>query len=184
MLLMATAGIGEQYDPKTGKGAIGRNYCYQVSGNGVGVFFEDKEINPFMSAGASHGMNIDDFNGDNFDHSGLGFFGGAWISAGRSNGRPIASASDQPVSRSATGLIRVILPRSSAAKTPSPMLYRVAARLSSLARNRSAAIIIMSYAGWLTGLRRLTTAMAMPPNSEPIIIVNTIHISICGTTAS
>ncbi len=55
------------------------------------MFFEDKEINPFMAAGASHGMNIDDFNGDNFDHSGLGFFGGAWISAGRSNGRPIAT---------------------------------------------------------------------------------------------
>jgi gluconate 2-dehydrogenase alpha chain len=91
VLLMRTAGIGEQYDPVTGKGTIGKNYCYQVSGNGVGVFFEDKEINPFMSAGASHGMNIDDFNGDNFDHAGLGFFGGAWISAGRSNGRPIAT---------------------------------------------------------------------------------------------
>ncbi len=91
VLLMRMAGIGEQYDPVTGKGAIGKNYCYQVSGNGVLVFFEDKEINPFMAAGASHGMNIDDFNGDNFDHAGLGFFGGAWISAGRSNGRPIAT---------------------------------------------------------------------------------------------
>ena len=34
MLLMLTAGIGEQYDPVTGKGTIGKNYCYQVSGNG------------------------------------------------------------------------------------------------------------------------------------------------------
>ena len=91
VLLMRMAGIGKPYDPVTGKGAIGKNYCYQVSGNGVLVFFEDKEINPFMAAGASHGMNIDDFNGDNFDHSGLGFFGGAWISASRSNGRPIAT---------------------------------------------------------------------------------------------
>ena len=33
------------------------------------VFFEDKEINPFMAAGA-FGTIIDDFNGDNFDHSG------------------------------------------------------------------------------------------------------------------
>ena len=89
MLLMRTAGIGEQYDPATGKGAIGKNYCYQVSGNAVTVFFEDQEVNPFMAAGASHGMNIDDFNGDNFDHGGLGFFGGAWISCGGSNGRPI-----------------------------------------------------------------------------------------------
>ena len=51
-LLMMQAGIGEQYDPVTGKGALGRNYCYQVSGNNVTVFFEDKEINPFMAAGA------------------------------------------------------------------------------------------------------------------------------------
>ena len=87
-LLMMTAGIGEQYDPATGKGALGRNYCYQISGNSVTVFFENKEINPFMAAG-SHGTNIDDFNGDNFDHSGLGFFGGAWIAAGTTNGRPI-----------------------------------------------------------------------------------------------
>jgi gluconate 2-dehydrogenase alpha chain len=90
VLLMLTAGIGEPYDYKTGKGAVGRNYCYQVSGNAVTVFFEDKEINPFMAAGA-HGVLIDDFNGDNFDHGGLGFFGGAWIQAGPTNGRPIAT---------------------------------------------------------------------------------------------
>ena len=88
VLLMLTAGIGEPYDYKTGKGALGKNYCYQVSGNSVTVFFEDKEINPFMASGA-HGVLIDDFNGDNFDHGGLGFFGGAWIQAGPSNGRPI-----------------------------------------------------------------------------------------------
>jgi gluconate 2-dehydrogenase alpha chain len=86
--LMLAAGIGEPYDYKTGKGAVGKNYCYQVSGNGVTVFFEDKEINPFMAAG-SHGILIDDFNGDNFDHGGLGFFGGAWIQGGTTNGRPI-----------------------------------------------------------------------------------------------
>jgi len=88
VLLMLTAGIGEPYDYKTGKGAVGKNYCYQVSGNSVTVFFADKEINPFMAAGA-HGVLIDDFNGDNFDHGGLGFLGGAWIQAGPTNGRPI-----------------------------------------------------------------------------------------------
>jgi gluconate 2-dehydrogenase alpha chain len=87
-LLMMQAGIGEPYDPVTGKGALGRNYCYQVAAGAVTVFFEDRFINPFMAAGA-YGMNIDDFNGDNFDHGGLGFFGGAWISAAMSNGRPI-----------------------------------------------------------------------------------------------
>ena len=88
VLLMLTAGIGEPYDYKTGQGTVGKNYCYQISGNSVTVFFEDKEINPFMAAG-SHGTNIEEFNGDNFDHGGLGFFGGAWIAAGTTNGRPI-----------------------------------------------------------------------------------------------
>src|SRR5579862_6369928 len=86
-LLMLVSKIGQPYDPKTGKGAVGKNYCYQVGG-GVQVFVEDKEINPFMATGAG-GVNIDDFNGDNFDHAGLGFFGGAWIQCSPSNGRPI-----------------------------------------------------------------------------------------------
>lgn len=86
-LLMLVSGIGRPYDPATGKGAVGKNYCYQVT-SGVEVFLEDKEINPFMATGA-YGMVIDDFNGDNFDHGGLGFFGGALIQGGTTNGRPI-----------------------------------------------------------------------------------------------
>jgi gluconate 2-dehydrogenase alpha chain len=85
--LMLNSGIGDPYDPATGKGVVGKNYCYQVT-SGVQVFVEDKEINPFMGAGAL-GMTIDDFNGDNFDHTGLGFFGGGYISANITNGRPI-----------------------------------------------------------------------------------------------
>src|SRR6266852_3976710 len=88
--LMLTSGIGTPYDYKTGKGVVGKNYCYQVTGTNVQVFFENREINPFMAAG-SHGTVIDDFNGDNFDHSGLGFFGGAYIQASVTNGRPIAT---------------------------------------------------------------------------------------------
>ena len=30
---MLAAGIGEPYDSATGKGVVGKNYCYQVSGN-------------------------------------------------------------------------------------------------------------------------------------------------------
>ena len=52
MLLMLIAGHRRALRSGTGKGAIGKNYCYQVSGNNVTVFFEDKEINPFMAAGA------------------------------------------------------------------------------------------------------------------------------------
>ena len=49
---------------------------------------EDININPFMASGAS-GTVIDDFGGDNFDHSQLGFIGGAYIGAIMTNGRPI-----------------------------------------------------------------------------------------------
>ena len=85
--LLLLSGIGEAYDPMTGRGAVGKNYCYQVTGN-LQVFFENEEINPFMATGAN-AMNIDDFNGDNFDHTGLGFFGGALIFASPTHGRPI-----------------------------------------------------------------------------------------------
>ena len=60
-------------------------YAYQT----VASFFdEDVFINPFMASGAS-GTLINDFAGDNFDHSGLGFIGGAFIGAVNTNGRPI-----------------------------------------------------------------------------------------------
>lgn len=85
--LLLMSGIGKPYDPKTGEGVVGKNYCYQTT-SGVQVFFEDKYLNPFMGAGAL-GTTIDDFNNDHFDHGGLGFHGGAFISANHTNGRPI-----------------------------------------------------------------------------------------------
>jgi gluconate 2-dehydrogenase alpha chain len=41
-----------------------------------------------MAAGGM-GMTIDEFNGDNFDHSGLGFIGGGFFQAATSGSRPI-----------------------------------------------------------------------------------------------
>ena len=55
--------------------------------SGVQLFVED-EINPFIGTGVIAAA-IDDFQGDNFDHSGLGFFGGGYISPSVSGGRPI-----------------------------------------------------------------------------------------------
>jgi gluconate 2-dehydrogenase alpha chain len=85
--LMLHSGIGTPYDPETGKGAVGRAYCHQVYSN-VNAFLEGRELNPFMGAGAL-GMVIDDFNGDNFDHTGLGFVGGGYITLNTIGGRPI-----------------------------------------------------------------------------------------------
>jgi gluconate 2-dehydrogenase alpha chain len=85
------AGIGEPYDHATGKGVVGKNYAYQFEA-GAAAFFEDKHMNPFMgSAGMS--MCIDDFNGENFDHSGLGFFGGGYIGCNTSSAPPIGGRS-------------------------------------------------------------------------------------------
>jgi len=73
---------------------VGRNYSYQ-SGGKVSLFFEDKVFNPFMGGGA-RGTSIDDFNGDNFDHAGLGFFGGAYVAVGNSGATPIRSTPVPP----------------------------------------------------------------------------------------
>jgi gluconate 2-dehydrogenase alpha chain len=85
--LLLLSGIGEPYDPQTGQGVVGKNYAYQTMSS-VNVFFDDKILNPFIGAGA-HATVIDEFNGDNFDHSGLGFIGGAYIAGMVTGGRPI-----------------------------------------------------------------------------------------------
>src|SRR5437867_361429 len=85
--LMLLSGIGAPYDPAAGRGVVGRNYAYQTTSN-VTLFFEDKVFNQFMGAGALSTM-IDDLDGDNFDHSGLGFIGGGWVGAASSGARPI-----------------------------------------------------------------------------------------------
>ena len=85
MLLLS--GIGKPYDPATNEGVVGRNYSYQTNSS-VQMFFDDKTFNPFIAAGAL-GQSADDFNGDNFDHAGLGFVGGAGVNCVPTNGRPI-----------------------------------------------------------------------------------------------
>jgi gluconate 2-dehydrogenase alpha chain len=85
--LMLLSGIGKPYDPVSGRGTVGKGYCYQ-SNSTVQLFFEQQSFNPFMGAG-SLGVVIDDFNGDNFDHGPLGYIGGASINSASLGGRPI-----------------------------------------------------------------------------------------------
>ncbi len=86
MLLLS--GIGAPYDAASAKGVVGRNYTYQTT-SGVNVFYDEKtNINPFMRSGAC-GTLIADYVSDNFDHSKLGFLGGAFIGEVMSHGRPI-----------------------------------------------------------------------------------------------
>lgn len=86
--LLMVSNIGEQYNPDTGKGTLGKNYAYQVLPGASGLF--DEQMNVYMGAGAL-GMCIDDFNGDHFDHSELNFIHGGVLSTSQTGTRPIAS---------------------------------------------------------------------------------------------
>ncbi len=79
--LLLVSGIGKPYDPATSTGVVGKNYSWHGGLPYVPLNF-DKDVvtNPFMGAGAVC-TSIADFQGDNFDHSGLGFIGGAIIQA-------------------------------------------------------------------------------------------------------
>ena len=92
--LLLLSGIGKPYDPVSNQGVIGRNYSYQTGGR-VTLFFEDREFNPFMGGGTL-GTAIDDFNGDNFDHAGLGFIGGAYVAVQTAGAAPIRSTPVPP----------------------------------------------------------------------------------------
>ncbi|MBX0296734.1 GMC family oxidoreductase [Haloarcula nitratireducens] len=73
--LLLYSGIGEPYDPETGEGVVGKNYCYQNNCGTPTGFFDDEKWNLYMGAGALSGA-FDDFNGNNFDHSDLDFIHG------------------------------------------------------------------------------------------------------------
>jgi gluconate 2-dehydrogenase alpha chain len=92
--LLLLSGIGQPYDPASGKGVIGRNFSYQTTSTVQG-FFDHKIFNPFIASGAN-GMVIDDYNGDNFDHGSHGFVGGGYIGMVQTNGRPIETTPTPP----------------------------------------------------------------------------------------
>jgi gluconate 2-dehydrogenase alpha chain len=94
--LLLISGIGEMYDPQSGKGQVGRNFTHQTVSGAIG-FFDNKKFNfnPFVSSGAI-GMCIDEFNGDNFDHGPLGFVGGGYLGQVQTNGRPIETTPVPP----------------------------------------------------------------------------------------
>jgi gluconate 2-dehydrogenase alpha chain len=86
--LMMLSGIGETYNPATGEGLVGKNYCYQVMSAAAGLL--RRPSSPTASSEpARSACRVDDYNGDNFDHTGLGFIGGGYIANWTTNARPI-----------------------------------------------------------------------------------------------
>jgi gluconate 2-dehydrogenase alpha chain len=94
--LLLLSKIGEPYDPATGKGHVGRNLTHQALSRGPVLFF-DRPLNRFMGAGAA-GFVIRDLDGDCFDHSGLDFLRGAYITATAPGFTPISSFGVTPPS--------------------------------------------------------------------------------------
>lgn len=92
--LLRVSDIGEQYDPETEEGTLGRNYCYQTYAGATG-FFDDEQFNSFMGAGAL-GAGLDDYNGDEFDHEDLDFIHGGNITLTQTGSRPIQSNTTRP----------------------------------------------------------------------------------------
>jgi len=87
--LLLLSGIGQPYDPATGKGALGRNLTHQISIPAAQAFFE-KPLNRFMGAGAS-GITMSDFDSDLFDHTELPFLRGGMLEASVTGARPISN---------------------------------------------------------------------------------------------
>jgi gluconate 2-dehydrogenase alpha chain len=77
--LLLLSGIGRAYDAGTGDGAIGRSYSLNFVLN-TRAYFEGRQFESYVGSGAG-GSVIDEFSGDNFDHSGLGFLGGGIVFA-------------------------------------------------------------------------------------------------------
>lgn len=87
--LLLLSGIGETYNPQTGKGTLGRNLTHQVSFTAAIGFF-DKPLNRFMGSGAA-GICVSDLDGDVLDHSKLPFLRGGTLLALSLGYRPIAN---------------------------------------------------------------------------------------------
>jgi len=98
--LLLLSGIGEPYDPVSGRGTVGRNLTHQISIPAATAFF-GKPLNRFMGSGSA-GFLMSDFDGDVFDHSSLPFLRGGTFSARGYGFQPIASFGVLPRSVKAT----------------------------------------------------------------------------------
>lgn len=91
--LLLLSDIGKPYDPKTGTGVIGKNFTghfNNVTYLGAKGYFKEKKFNNYAGAGAL-ASTLDDFSGDNIDHSKLDFLHGFEPHIRVMGDRPIAN---------------------------------------------------------------------------------------------
>lgn len=92
-LLLLSRSKAYQRGLSNNHGQVGKYYRAQV-GVSVNGVFPGKKLN-LWSGTAAQATVMDDFNGDNFDHTGLGFIRGASIQSGTNN-MPISQAVSVP----------------------------------------------------------------------------------------
>ncbi|MFC3419997.1 GMC family oxidoreductase [Salinicoccus hispanicus] len=95
--LLMLSDIGEQYDPETREGTLGRNFNgqYNSAFNGTQGLFENERFNLYMGAGAL-GAAVTDYAADNFDHTDLDFIGGGAIELRQYGFGAISSSNNRP----------------------------------------------------------------------------------------
>jgi len=95
--LLMLSDIGEQYDPETQEGTLGRNFNgqYNHAFHGATGFFENEKFNLYMGAGAL-GATLSDYAADNFDHTDLDFLGGGAIELRQYGFAAISSSNNVP----------------------------------------------------------------------------------------
>lgn len=96
--LLLLSEIGTPYNPETGEGVIGKNFCDFHAADGASAargFFNDRKFNLHMGAGGL-GAIFTDYVGDNFDHSDVDFIHGGICRITQGGAGPI---SNNPVPR-------------------------------------------------------------------------------------
>jgi gluconate 2-dehydrogenase alpha chain len=90
-MLLMSGGSSHPDGVGNNEGMVGRNYSYQLSQSPVTGLFEGRRLHQYMgNAGVQ--AAIQDFNGDNFDHSDVDFIGGASITCGAGAREPLTSS--------------------------------------------------------------------------------------------
>ena len=98
--LLLLSGIGEPYDPATGRGTVGRNLTHQVTVGAATAFF-DQPLNRFMGSGSA-GILFSDFDHDDLDRGPRNFIRGGYFAARGYGFQPIGAFGVLPNSIKAT----------------------------------------------------------------------------------
>lgn len=92
--LLLLSGVGEPYNPATGKGTLGRNLTHELTLPAARVFL-DQSLNRFMGTGSA-AISMDDYSGDHIDHSQLPFLRGGLLRANSQGYQPILNFGPVP----------------------------------------------------------------------------------------